>query len=139
MYQARKSKTDEGGSDHLLSVPTNSSPELIPLTHGWRVIKQIISANQVYKLLIFFPLGIIAGVLDWNPIAVFALNLLAIVPLAVLLSAVTEELSGSVRQSVGALLNATFGNAVELIVSLSGWLRSTDRFHRANAVSPGLI
>lgn len=54
----------------------------------------------------------------WNPAAVFTLNFLAIFPLAALLSYSTEELSASVGQTVGGLLNATFGNAVEMIVSL---------------------
>ena len=88
--------------------------------HDWRLIKRNVSAGHVYKLLIFLPVGVLFGFLGWNPVAVFFFNLLAILPLAVLLSAFTEELSGSFRQSVGALLNATFGNAVELIVSLWG-------------------
>ncbi len=62
------------------------------------------------------PLGIIAGALGWDPIAVFVLNFLAIIPLASLLSFATEELSVKLGQTLGGLLNATFGNAVELIV-----------------------
>jgi Ca2+:H+ antiporter len=75
-------------------------------------------------LLIFLPLGILAGAQEWNPTVVFVCNLLAIIPLATLLSFVTEELSADAGQTVGALLNATFGNAVEMIVSRCGVLDS---------------
>ncbi|MGR5679626.1 hypothetical protein ACTZFK_26000, partial [Escherichia coli] len=49
---------------------------------------------------------------------VFILNFFAIVPLASLLSFATEELAATLGQALGGLMNATFGNAVELIVSL---------------------
>lgn len=77
-----------------------------------------LASNYVNVLIVFVPLGIVAGALGWNPTAVFILNFLAIVPLAALLSFVTEELSAKLGQTLGGLLNATFGNAVELIVSI---------------------
>lgn len=66
--------------------------------------------------LVFVPLGIISGICKWNQTTVFILNFLAIIPLASLLSFATEELSAKLGQTLGGLLNATFGNAVELIV-----------------------
>ena len=78
---------------------------------------QTLASNYVNLLLVFVPLGIIGGALGWNPTAVFILNFLAIIPLASLLSFATEELSAKLGQTLGGLLNATFGNAVELIVS----------------------
>lgn len=78
-----------------------------------------IGSNYVNFLLVFVPLGIIAGAAHWSPTAVFILNFLAIIPLASLLSFATEELSVKLGQTLGGLLNATFGNAVELIVSLA--------------------
>lgn len=77
---------------------------------------QTLASNYVNVLLVFVPLGIIAGALKWDPTAVFILNFLAIIPLASLLSFATEELSVKLGQTLGGLLNATFGNAVELIV-----------------------
>lgn len=77
---------------------------------------QTLASNYVNVLLVFVPLGIVAGALGWNAIAVFVLNFLAIIPLASLLSFATEELSVKLGQTLGGLLNATFGNAVELIV-----------------------
>lgn len=72
--------------------------------------------DYVNLLLVFVPLGILAGVLNWGSTAIFVLNFFAIIPLASLLSFATEELAGTMGQALGGLMNATFGNAVELIV-----------------------
>lgn len=77
-----------------------------------------LKSSPVNYLLIFVPLGIIAGELEWSATARFLLNFFAIVPLASVLAFATEEISEHVGQTVGGLLNATFGNAVELIVSI---------------------
>ncbi|KAL3705242.1 Vacuolar membrane antiporter [Talaromyces marneffei ATCC 18224] len=75
-----------------------------------------LASNYVNVLLVFVPLGIVAGVLEWSAATVFVLNFLAIMPLASLLSFATEELAATMGQTLGGLMNATFGNAVELIV-----------------------
>ena len=80
---------------------------------------QTLASNYVNVLLVFVPLGIISGAVGWSPTATFILNFLAIIPLASLLSFATEELAVKLGQTLGGLLNATFGNAVELIVQIS--------------------
>lgn len=85
--------------------------------HVLHLIYATLASNYVNVLLVFVPIGIIAGALHWNPTAVFILNFIAIIPLAALLSFATEELSAKLGQTLGGLMNATFGNAVELIVS----------------------
>lgn len=77
---------------------------------------ETLTNNYVNVLLVFVPLGIVAGVLEWSAATVFVLNFLAIMPLASLLSFATEELAATMGQTLGGLMNATFGNAVELIV-----------------------
>jgi len=62
--------------------------------------------------------GILSGLLNWSPVLQFVLNFVAIIPLASLLAFATEELAVPLGQTLGGLLNATFGNAVELIVSI---------------------
>lgn len=79
----------------------------------------VLTSNYVNVLLVFVPAGIVLGALDVNPTATFIVNFLAIVPLAALLSFATEELSVKLGQTIGGLMNATFGNAVELIVCLA--------------------
>ncbi|KAL8807628.1 MAG: hypothetical protein Q9182_000612 [Xanthomendoza sp. 2 TL-2023] len=79
---------------------------------------QTLTSNPVNVLLVFVPVGIAFGATHGNPTVVFILNFLAIIPLASLLSFATEELSVKLGQTLGGLMNATFGNAVELIVSI---------------------
>ncbi|KAI8619273.1 Sodium/calcium exchanger protein-domain-containing protein [Chytriomyces sp. MP71] len=69
--------------------------------------------------LIFVPIGLLSGVLGWSATAVFALNFCAIIPLAKVLDYATDQLSMRVGDTVGGLLNASFGNAVELIMALT--------------------
>ena len=70
-------------------------------------------------LLLFLPLSALAERLHWGDGAVFVLAVLAILPLAVWLSTATEELSLALGPNIGALLNALFGNATELIIALT--------------------
>ncbi len=98
-----------------------------PAAFGLRTY-QTLASNPVNILLVFVPLGIISGALGWSPTATFILNFLAIIPLASLLSFATEELSVKLGQTLGGLLNASFGNAVELIVCVSG-LSANDIAH----------
>lgn len=83
-----------------------------------RKVQQTLTSNYVNVLLVFVPLGIVSGAVGWSPTATFILNFFAIIPLASLLSFATEELSAKLGQTLGGLLNASFGNAVELIVSI---------------------
>lgn len=70
-------------------------------------------------LLVFVPLGIALNfVPSLNRIVVFVLNFLAIIPLAGILSFATEETALRIGETFGGLLNASFGNATELIVSI---------------------
>ncbi|MEB3321360.1 MAG: calcium/proton exchanger [Synechococcaceae cyanobacterium] len=70
-------------------------------------------------LLVMVPVSLAAEHLHWGDTAVFLTSVGAIVPLAVWLSTATEELSIALGPSIGALLNAVFGNATELIIALT--------------------
>lgn len=84
-----------------------------------RLMWRLLVSNHVNVMLVFVPVGIVLGVLEEHPAAVFIANFLAIVPLAALLSFATEELSMKLGHTIGGLTKAIFGNAVELIVSTS--------------------
>jgi Ca2+:H+ antiporter len=73
--------------------------------------------------LIFAALAVLAWAAALDPVAVFILSILGIVPLANLLAEATETLAFHAGPRAGALLNATFGTAVELIL-LFALLRS---------------
>jgi Ca2+:H+ antiporter len=74
--------------------------------------------NMLRYMLIFVPLAFLAEWFFPNPLLVFALSCIALIPLAGLLGEATEELAIHVGPKVGGLLNATLGNAAELIITI---------------------
>lgn len=77
------------------------------------------SKDKIFlALLIFIPISIAAHFLHWGEIVVFITSALAILPLAAWMGTATEEIAVVVGPSLGGLLNATFGNATELIIGL---------------------
>jgi len=83
----------------------------------WITIKATLLYSPSNLLLPLVPLGIVAAEHHWSPASVFVLNFLAMFPLASMLTFSTEQLAAKVGSIVGGLINATFGNAVEMIVS----------------------
>ncbi|MBD2500022.1 calcium/proton exchanger [Anabaena azotica] len=69
-------------------------------------------------LLLFIPVSIAAHYLEWGDLTVFITAGLAILPLAAWMGTATEEIAVVVGPTLGGLLNATFGNATELIIAL---------------------
>lgn len=101
----------EGGQDDK-----NSSAKTLA-QRIWRIVKAVLLHSKLNLLLVFVPVGIAVNeVGGMSPGLVFAMNAIAIVPLAGLLSFATESVARRLGDSLGALLNVTFGNAVELII-----------------------
>lgn len=71
-----------------------------------------------FGLLVFVPISAAAHFLGWGELAVFVTAAVAIIPLAGWMGQATEEIAVVVGPSLGGLLNATFGNATELIIAL---------------------
>lgn len=69
-------------------------------------------------LLVFVPLAVVAELLEWNPLLIFIFSCVALIPLAGLLGEATEELAIHTGPKIGGLLNATLGNAAELIITI---------------------
>lgn len=78
---------------------------------------EIIFRTRLNWLLICGPLALIGKSANFDESLCFVLAGLALVPLAERLSFVTEEVANHTNQTIGALLNATFGNAPELLIS----------------------
>ncbi|HAC64119.1 MAG TPA: calcium/proton exchanger [Cyanothece sp. UBA12306] len=72
----------------------------------------------LFALLLFIPLSFGANYLELGATVVFLAAALAIVPLAAFMGQATEEIAVVVGPNLGGLLNATFGNATELILAL---------------------
>lgn len=69
-------------------------------------------------LLIFVPITLAAEWLKLSPVLVFVLSALAIVPLAAFIAEATEVIAAIIGPTLGGLLNATFGNLTEMVVSV---------------------
>jgi Ca2+:H+ antiporter len=69
-------------------------------------------------LLLFIPISLTAHFLGWGDLIVFITAALAILPLAAWMGTATEEIAVVVGPGIGGFLNATFGNATELIIAL---------------------
>lgn len=79
--------------------------------------RNILFHSWLNALLVFVPVGIAVNfVPNMSPAVIFAMNAIAIIPLAGLLSHATETVAHRMGDAIGALLNITFGNAVELII-----------------------
>ncbi len=77
------------------------------------------SIDRLLKgMLIFVPIALIAKVLNADPIIIFILAALGIIPLADLIGEATEEIAHHTGPKIGGLLNATLGNAAELIITI---------------------
>ena len=73
--------------------------------------------KYLYTLLIFVPVTIAAKLMGASDVMLFVFSSLAIVPLAGVMGKSTDTIACYCGQKVGGLLNATFGNATELIIA----------------------
>jgi len=79
-----------------------------------------IRETPILWLLVFVPVVFAAEhVFEGSPTLLFALSVLAIVPLAAMLSLATESVAAKTGDAVGGLLNATLGNLTELVIALA--------------------
>ncbi|GAA5903952.1 uncharacterized protein JCM6883_002038 [Sporobolomyces salmoneus] len=85
--------------------------------------KNLLLGGWINLALVAVPLSFISHFAKWGSTADFIISFIAIVPLASLLGEATEQCSLKLGQTVGGLLNATFGNAVELIVGILALIR----------------
>lgn len=81
--------------------------KLGPLTISWSLL-----------LYAFIPISVVLEVMHASPTLIFLCSAIAIMPLAALMGRATESLAEHFGPGIGGFLNATFGNAVELIIAL---------------------
>lgn len=81
-------------------------------------ILKYVQKNPLAVLYLTIPIALLAEWLHWASGWVFALSALGVVPLAGLIGEATEGLAARTGPRIGGLLNATLGNAAELIITL---------------------
>ena len=74
--------------------------------------------SKLNILLVAVPLTVYFNYIAHDPNISFITSMIAIMPLAFLMGKATEEIALRTSESVGGLLNATFGNAAEMILAL---------------------
>ena len=107
---------ERGDGDHHVHHHNNDRNGLPSYQENF---KTVVFGTKLNVLLLFAPLGILCNMFHLGDGPAFAFALLALCPLAERLGFVTEEMAKHTSQTIGGLLNATFGNATEMIVSVS--------------------
>ncbi|GBG25201.1 Vacuolar cation/proton exchanger 2 [Hondaea fermentalgiana] len=116
-------QSSEGGPrDNSFSVSNNNlvndKKDRKTMHSDLNAARDFVLGNKVCIFLLCIPFGVLAAALDWGNQAIFILNFFAILPLAQLLGDFTEEVALYTNDTIGGLLNATLGNATELIISI---------------------
>lgn len=82
------------------------------------LIRNHIRSNPLSVLIVTIPLAILAAWLHWGSLWIFILAALGLIPMAGYIGKATEVLAFYTGPRIGGLLNATLGNAAELIITL---------------------
>ncbi|KAI9037327.1 hydrogen/calcium exchanger domain-containing protein [Aspergillus affinis] len=118
----RRTATSRFGDDDVeMSRDSSDDPKGVADKQKFTAVGQFkatVLNSWINVLLLAAPAGIVLNYVNVDPVAVFVVNFIAIIPLAAMLSYATEEIALRTGETIGGLLNASFGNAVELIVAI---------------------
>ena len=101
-------------------------------TSGWWDWLDPRDGHWLRLMLLFVPIAAVLRVTGADPVWLFVIAGAAIIPLAGLLGEATEQAARKLGPGVGGLLNATFGNAAELIIALFALFRGLDSVVKAS-------
>lgn len=90
-------------------------------------------------LLLAVPVAIVLDLMHAGPLWVFVASGIAVIPLAGLMGRATENLAETLGAGIGGLLNATFGNAAELIIALLILWKGPEMYPLVKATITGSI
>jgi len=113
------------------SSPVNA-PDRQPSSLSWLALIDPRKGGWLHLLLIFVPIAIGCRFAGMSAVVLFLVSAAAIVPLAGLMGEATEQLSHRLGSGLGGLLNATFGNAAELIIALFALFHGLDDVVKAS-------
>ena len=75
-------------------------------------------SSAIYFLLVFAPIAVVLDLIGADHLILFAMAIIGLIPLAKLIGDSTEHLASHYGATLGSLLNVTFGNAAEIIISV---------------------
>ncbi|KAK6500086.1 hypothetical protein TWF481_010443 [Arthrobotrys musiformis] len=144
MDRSRYNQPVGGNEVAALLVPDNSEPlpHLNNSTQRSVLFNDIVRSTVPYlvnakALWIFAPLSLASRVFHWSSISTSIFSILAIIPLSAILSNASDKLSDASGDLLGALVNATFGNIVELTIGILAVIHGDTAF--AQSVMLGSI
>ncbi|CAK4618211.1 hypothetical protein LEN26_016346 [Aphanomyces euteiches] len=119
---------NQAKNEALKAVKQESLEEKLPLnggsaeeahaTNDFQAFKDIVTGSAINWLLLVAPFAVWAYLGKWGAVWVFTLNFLAMMPFANILGEATEALAEHTGDTIGGLVNASFGNAVEIIIAI---------------------
>ncbi|ETW04256.1 calcium/proton exchanger [Aphanomyces invadans] len=127
------SMEEEGGADEAtrLLESAQTTPTVVSVESGAvgaasttthvsfvHAVRNILFGSYVNLFLVFAPFAVWSYLAEWGDIPVFVFNFLTMLPLASMLGDATEALAFHAGDTIGGLVNATFGNAVEVIIAI---------------------
>ena len=98
------------------------------------VLRNMIFGSYINLLLLFSPIAVASYYLKWSPTSIFIFNFLTMIPLAAILGDFTEEAAAHTNQTIGGLINASFGNAVEVVVAIEALYKGEYRVVQASMI-----
>lgn len=112
--------------------PFHPQPPLDPKSGRRGGLDWLSEVGWVRAFLVFVPVALAMRWLDAPPGWQFAAALVSLIPLAALMGEATEHLTHHAGPGIGGLLNATFGNAAELIIALALLFKGLDTAVKAS-------
>jgi Ca2+:H+ antiporter len=85
---------------------------------GMTRIRAYLTEHPLAILVIFLPLAVLAEFTHWSELWVFSFSAIGVIPMAGYIGEATEALAHYTGPRLGGLLNATLGNAAELIITI---------------------
>lgn len=111
MYSSSAVSMGSSAAGPSASTTTTLREDLVAIRH-------LIFGQRLNVLLVAGPLAVWAYAAAWSDVWIFSLNFLVLIPLANMLGEATEALAFHTGETIGGLVNATFGNAVEVVVAV---------------------
>lgn len=104
----------------------------------WGAIRGLCK-EPLYGLLLAIPLAAVLNLWGSGGLWIFLASAVAVIPLAGLMGRATESLAQALNPAIGGLLNATFGNAAELIIALFALARGPEMYPLVKASLTGSV
>lgn len=121
--QAQHELRRSGSRLDYSAVPTHADHEIEQQgpQNDMEGMRNIICDNKILSLMLLsIPVGFWSKYAELEPQYVFLFNFIAVIPLAWLIGKATEDAAAKLGETAGGLMNATFGNVVEMLLCVSG-------------------